>query len=70
MLIVPVRLVGKKDGGVLCRLGSEPPVDAAVEFLPTECVERIVQSEESDLAVVVLNPNMVPDSIKGRLGLG
>jgi len=70
MVIVPVRLVGRKGGGVLCRLGSEPLQDAPVEFLSPECVERIVESEGSDLAVVVLNPNRVPDSIKGRLGLG
>lgn len=70
MIIVPVRVVSKSDAGLMCRLGSEPSAEAAVEFMPKDCMVRISESEGTDLAVVVIDPDRAPSWLKSSLGLG
>lgn len=69
MLMVPVRVTGSSEGGVLCRLGSQPGDDAPQELIPAECIIQRSQAEGSDLAVLVLDQGRLPDRIKLLLGI-
>lgn len=70
MIIVPVRVVDRTDGGVLCRLGSEPYEDAPVELVPKECIVRASIMQGTDLGVLVVDPKKAPEGIRKALGLG
>lgn len=68
MIILPVRMISNSQSGVMCRLGSEPAGDAAVEFIPKDCVVRISETQESDLAVVVIDPQKAPEWLIRAMG--
>jgi hypothetical protein len=68
MVMVPIRVVERRDDGVECRLGSSPGADAPVRFLPAVCILKIVVAEGSDLGVVVLDPERMPEDIRAALG--
>lgn len=70
MIIVPVRVVDRREDGLLCRLGSQPADDAPVQFLPGNCMSSLVVAEGSDLAVVTIDPEKAPGEIRSALGLG
>lgn len=69
MLVVPVRVSEIAEGGLWCRLGSEPPEDAPRRWVPNECILRRGSAEGTDLAVLVLDEASLPDSIREDLGL-
>lgn len=70
MIIVPVRVVDRREDGLFCRLGSEPADDAPVWFLPAGCMSNLVVAEGSDLAVATIDPEKTPGEIRSALGLG
>lgn len=69
-LIVPVRVVSESEGGVSCRLGSEPRESAPVELVPRGCIIRSSTVEGSDLGVLLIDPEKAPEAIRKALGLG
>ena len=69
MIMVPIRVVEKTFEGVLCRLGSEPADDAPVELVPSGCITKFVETEGSDLGIIVLDPKKIPEGIRKALGM-
>ena len=60
-VIVPAWVKERTESGVLAILGSEPPADAVLTFVPSEIIESIVESEHEvnglRFAVIVLRDN-------------
>lgn len=69
MMIMPVRSMEVKEGGVWCRLGSEPPDDAPREWIPDDCILNKTVAEGSDLAVLTLDEGRLPERIRAAVGL-
>lgn len=69
MLVVPVRAEKISEEGVLCRLGSEPTTDAPKELVPADCILNYSKTEESDLTVLILDPDKLPARLKSLLRL-
>lgn len=69
MIIVPVRLVEEKKEGIICRLGSEPTEVSREVLVPKECILKSSLAEDTDLMILVLDPNSVPNYLKKALNI-
>jgi hypothetical protein len=69
MIIMPVRSLEEAEGGVWCRLGSQPPEDAPKEWIPSECILNRSVVEGGELAVLVLDEASIPERIRRAVGL-
>lgn len=69
MIIMPVRYLEEAEGGVWCRLGSQPSQDAPREWVPADCILNRSVSGEGGLAVLVLDESRLPERIRMAAGL-
>jgi hypothetical protein len=69
---MPAWIISEDENGYVALLGSEPKTDAEKEFLPKECVDKIVYApmiHESGykFSLLTLNPDKVPEKIKNMI---
>lgn len=69
MIIMPVRSLEEAEGGVWCRLGSQPASDAPKEWIPSDCILNRSVAEGGDIAVLVLDESKLPERIKASVGI-
>jgi hypothetical protein len=69
---MPAWIISEDENGYVALLGSEPSMDAEKEFLPKDCVTKIIYTpmiHESGhkFSLLTLDPEKVPEKIKNMI---